>query len=132
MARVNKVIVGTHAVMANGGLIAPCGLHAVALAAKRHSIPFVVAVSLYKLTPLYPAEQDSLSFNHILNPSSILQYQEEGEISKDGIPVDVPNPAYDYIPPELVSLFVTNFGGHNPAYIYRLLAEYYHSDDYSL
>ena len=44
-----------------------------------------------------------------------------------GIPraVSVLNPTADYIPPELVSLFITNAGGHNPSYIYRLLAEYY-------
>lgn len=39
MARVNKVIIGTQAVMANGGLRAICGTHAVALAAKYYSVP---------------------------------------------------------------------------------------------
>ena len=28
-----------------------------------------------------------------------------------------------------VSLFITNAGGHNPSYIYRLLAEYYSMAD---
>eukprot|EP00960_Hanusia_phi_P060394 764495-Hanusia_phi.AAC.4 len=64
--------------------------------------------------------------------------------------VRVLNPTSDYVPPgvrgrrggrggrregrelangssELVSLFITNAGGHNPSYIYRLLAEYYRS-----
>lgn len=39
------------------------------------------------------------------------------------------NPAYDYIPPSLVDLYITNMGGLQPSYIYRLLAEYYHRDD---
>ena len=39
MARVNKVIIGTHTVMADGGLRAVCGTHAVALAAKYYSVP---------------------------------------------------------------------------------------------
>ena len=39
--------------------------------------------------------------------------------------VHVPNPTYDYIPPELVSLFVTDTGGYTPSYVYRLLTEYY-------
>ena len=34
MARVNKVIVGTHAILANGGLKGISGLHTAALAAK--------------------------------------------------------------------------------------------------
>jgi translation initiation factor eIF-2B subunit beta len=42
------------------------------------------------------------------------------------------NPAWDYVPPELVSLYITNSGGHNPSYIYRLLAEYYHPEDMDL
>jgi len=129
MARVNKVIIGTHIVLANGGLIANTGAHMIAQAAKYYSIPFVVCVGLYKLSPLYPYEQDA--FNDLNSPASILEF-EEGNIVKDNIGVDVRSPAYDYIPPELVSLFVTNFGGHNPSYIYRLLAEYYHPEDYNL
>ncbi|KAL6056085.1 GCD complex subunit gcd7 [Balamuthia mandrillaris] len=128
MARVNKVIVGTHAVLANGGLIALSGTHALALAAKHHEVPFVVTVGLYKLSPLYPT-YDQDSFNQLNPPSSILKFEEAvGEIEH----VDVENPAFDYVPPELVSLFITNIGGHNPSYIYRLLAEYYHPADHNL
>ena len=39
---------------------------------------------------------------------------------------------YDYIPPELISLYITDhddFGGLNPSYVYRLLSEYYDPDD---
>lgn len=39
MARVNKVIIGTHSVMANGGLKAVCGTDSLALAAKHYSVP---------------------------------------------------------------------------------------------
>lgn len=39
--------------------------------------------------------------------------------------VHVPNPAFDYIPPELISLFITDAGGYTPSYVYRLLTEYY-------
>lgn len=45
---------------------------------------------------------------------------------------DVINPAYDYIPPELISLFVTDIGACTPSYIYRLLTEYYSRQDYVL
>lgn len=46
--------------------------------------------------------------------------------------VDIQNPAYDYIAPEFVTLFVSNFGGHNPSYVYRYLAELYSQEDYEL
>jgi translation initiation factor eIF-2B subunit beta len=39
MSQVNKVIIRTHTVMANGGLRAVCGSHIVALAAKHYSVP---------------------------------------------------------------------------------------------
>lgn len=53
---------GAHAVLANGGVIAPAGVHMVALAAKRHSVPFVVLVGLHKLSPLFPHDPD-VTFN---------------------------------------------------------------------
>jgi translation initiation factor eIF-2B subunit beta len=126
MPGVNKVIVGTHAVMANGGLIAPSGTHMVALAAKEKSIPFVVCNGLYKLTPQYPLDQDS--FNELFAPSDIIDYNEASHMKG----IHVYNPAFDYVSPELIALFITNVGTYNPSYIYRLLAEYYHPEDYYL
>jgi len=52
MARVDKVIVGANAVMANGGLIGCSGLHALALAAKHHSVPLVCVTGLYVMLVL--------------------------------------------------------------------------------
>ncbi|PNX89755.1 translation initiation factor eIF-2B subunit beta-like protein, partial [Trifolium pratense] len=49
ISRVNMVIVGAHAVMANGGVIAPVGLNMVALAAQRHAVPFVVLAGSHKV-----------------------------------------------------------------------------------
>ncbi len=46
--------------------------------------------------------------------------------------VHVPNPAFDYVPPHLISLFVTDLGGFTPSYVYRLLAEFYDRADYLL
>lgn len=53
-----QVIVGAHAVLANGGVIAPAGMHMVALAARKFSIPFVILVGLHKLSPLFPHQPD--------------------------------------------------------------------------
>jgi translation initiation factor eIF-2B subunit beta len=50
----------------------------------------------------------------------------------DAPSVEVVNPAFDYLPPVLVSLFVTDTGGYTPSYVYRLLAEYYSREDYLL
>ena len=45
--------------LANGGLLAHTGAHMIAQAAKHHSVPLVVLSGLYKLTPLYPSDQDT-------------------------------------------------------------------------
>ena len=39
-------------------------------------------------------------------------------------------PAFDFIPPGLMDLYVTSSGSHQPSYIYRLLTEYYHPNDH--
>jgi translation initiation factor 2B subunit (eIF-2B alpha/beta/delta family) len=46
-----QVVVGARAVLANGGIMGSNGLMAVALAAQRHSVPFVVLTGLHKLSP---------------------------------------------------------------------------------
>ncbi|ETO81117.1 hypothetical protein F444_04510 [Phytophthora nicotianae P1976] len=124
MARVNKVVVPAAAVVANGGLIAQSGLQNIALAAKKCSVPVVCVAGLIKLSPLYAHDLDVLS--ELLAPSSIYNYED----TVDNL--EVLNPAYDYVPPECVRIFITNTGAHQPSYIYRLLAEYYSPQDYQL
>ncbi|KAF9121233.1 GCD complex subunit gcd7 [Mortierella sp. 14UC] len=125
MSRVNKVILGTHAVLANGGLVAISGTHMMAAAAKHHSIPVVVCTGLYKLSPLYPYDEDS--FNVTFNPDSVLGFEEGDLIDK----VTVTNPYYDYVSPDFVNLFITNQGGHPPSYLYRLIVENYDPNDHT-
>ena len=49
MSRVNKVLIGTHSVMADGGLKAACGTHTLALAAKHYSVPVFINNIIYYL-----------------------------------------------------------------------------------
>jgi translation initiation factor eIF-2B subunit beta len=134
MARVNKVILPAHAVLANGGLIAPSGSNLVVLAARHNSVPVVCLTGIFKLTPLFPHEgQDTL--NDLLSPSSIVDYvaqQREGDSPKrSSTRVDFFNPLHDYIQPQHINLYVTNVGSFQPSYVYRLLSEYYHQDDWA-
>lgn len=113
-------------VTANGGLIAPSGSMLMAAAAKHHSTPVFVVTGLYKLTPVYPENHDH--FNLFGSPDPIVPFA-DGSIIED---IDAVNPFFDYVPPNLVNLFVTNAGGHPPSYIYRLLTELYDHEDYKL
>ena len=129
MSRVNKVIIGTHTVMANGGLRAISGSHTVAQAAKHYSVPVMVLLPLYKLSPLYLCSHEQDGFNKHVSPT-------QGVIACANAPllerIHAYNPVFDYVPPELVTLFISNTGGNAPSYVYRLLSELYHLDDYEL
>lgn len=60
MARINKVILAPHTVLANGSLIAAAGATTIAQAAKVHHVPVVVLSGVYKLSPVYPFDTDGL------------------------------------------------------------------------
>ena len=113
--------------MANGGLIAPSGSQLVALAARENAVPVVCITGLFKLSPLYPHDLDA--FNELTSPGDVLDYEGDQDLLARA---EVLNPEYDYIGPELIDLYWTNTGGHQPSYVYRLLAEYYHPEDRSL
>jgi len=126
MSRVNKVIIGTHTVMADGGLMALSGAHALALAAKHHSVPVVVCAAIFQLCPKYICSYDHDDSNHMLNPASIVDYADTDVTSAS---VTVVCPMFDHVPASLVNLFISNEGSHPPSYIYRMLSDYYHADD---
>jgi translation initiation factor eIF-2B subunit beta len=86
-------------------------------------VPFVAVTGLYKLTPTFERSQVPLS-----SPGEVLPFEEVAELEH----VHVDNPVIDYLPQSLVSLLLTNFGGYNPSYIYRLLREWYDVDDMAL
>jgi translation initiation factor eIF-2B subunit beta len=103
MSRVTKVILGAHAILANGGMFAITGSLLAATAARVHSTPIVVCAGQFKLTPLWNLyhEYGALDF---ADPSSVLGF-EEGSLVDN---VEVLNPYYDYVGPEMVDVFITN------------------------
>lgn len=134
ISRVNMVIVGAHAVMANGGVMVPVGLHMVALAARRHAVPFVVLAGLHKLCPQYP-HNPYILMNDMKSPSDIIDFGDISDCSDGGAgrsSLRTVNPTFDYVPPDLVNLLITDIGGHTPSYVYRIVAEYYSPEDFVL
>ena len=49
-----QVVATAQALLANGGVMSPVGMHTVAMAARRHSVPVVVLCGIYKLSTLFP------------------------------------------------------------------------------
>lgn len=126
MSRVNKVILDTHIVLANGGLVATAGTKAIAKAANYHKVPVVVVTPVFKLSPIYAFDFEELIEHG--DPGAVLSYSDGHLLDK----VEVENPLYDYVPPDLVDLYITNLGGHAPSYLYRIVADHYSVDDNDL
>uniref|UniRef100_A0A3P9JKL3 Translation initiation factor eIF2B subunit beta n=1 Tax=Oryzias latipes TaxID=8090 RepID=A0A3P9JKL3_ORYLA len=74
----------------------------------------------------FPNEEDT--FHKFVSPHEVLPFTEGEILSK----VNVHCPVFDYVPPELITLFISNIGGHAPSYIYRLMSELYHPEDHEL
>ena len=127
MSRVNKVIIGCHAVTANGGIIARGGSLLAAVAAKHYSTPVCVVTGMYKVTPIYPENHED--FNLYTSPHSILPYA-DGLGCRSNI--KLVNPLFDHVNASFVNLFVTNVGTHPPTYVYRLLGELYDQEDFDV
>jgi translation initiation factor eIF-2B subunit beta len=126
MSKITKVFIGTRAIMANGGLISYNGVYNVCLCANMFSIPVIVVGGTFKLTPMYPFGHET--FNEFISPDKIFTVMYNGDNSN----IKFNTPAYDYVPSDLVAIYLTNHGSQNPAYIYRLFAELYSQDDYFL
>ena len=124
MPKITKVIIGTKAIMVNGGLISYNGVYNVCLCAKVFLIPVIVVGGTSKITPVYSFRHQK--FNEYLSPSKIFDVKYESDISNFRFNI----PAYDYIPPEFITIYITNIGSQNPAYIYRIFSEMYSQEDY--
>ena len=128
MSRVTKVIIGTHSVLANGGLKAVSGAYALALAAKHHSVPLVVLAALFKYTPESLVSHDQSTFNKIVSPEPLLNKVSSPVVNK----ISALLPVFDYVPPELVTVLIAGEKeGHAPSYVYHKLSSLYHREDYS-
>merc|ERR1712212_958756 len=72
MSRVNKVILGTHSILADGGLQNIAGSHMIAVSAAHHSVPLLVVSAMYKLSPQFFRSADHDTFNQFLSPEKNL------------------------------------------------------------
>ncbi|KAK4702351.1 translation initiation factor eIF-2B subunit beta, partial [Phenoliferia sp. Uapishka_3] len=122
LPRCSKVLLGPHLVLADGALLSISGSLPLCLAANRMRVPVVICGGMFKFTPLYLGEAD-WSMRDLGSPESVLE-QDGGDGEE---PTEVLNPYYDIVPAELVSLYITNLGGHPSSLLYRLLSDMYGS-----
>lgn len=127
MSRVNKVILGAHAVLSNGSILADAGTKTVAEAARAHHVPLLVLAGTYKLSPMYP--HDPSAFVQYGNVESVIEYQDAGMRLPN---VEVSNPVYEFVDSSKIDLFVTNVGAVASGYLYREVRGQYRDEDVEL
>ncbi|KXX81925.1 putative translation initiation factor eIF-2B subunit beta [Madurella mycetomatis] len=121
--RVNKVIFGAKAVYQNGGLLVDSGSCIAAQAAHEYLKPVIVLSPVYKFCPEDPS--DEVSRGDLGNPSSYVSYANGPEVDA----LDVENTVTDYIPPELVDVYLTNLGPQTRHHLASILADHYKTED---
>ena len=130
MSKMNKVkvLIGARAILVNGGLITYGGAYNICLAANMFSIPVIIAGGSTKLTPMHAFKHDL--YNEFLSPDKIFgkNVKYEGDISS----LQFNNPSFDYVPPNLITMYATNYGIINPIYLYRLFADMYDQEYYEI
>ena len=123
-----KVFIGARAFLVNGGLITYGGAYNICLAANMFSIPVIIVGGTTKLTPMHAFKHDL--YNEFLSPSLIYgkDVKYEGDISS----IQFNNPSFDYVPPNLITMYATNIGIINPIYLYRSFSDMYDQEDYEI
>ncbi|KAK4121313.1 translation initiation factor eIF2b-like protein [Parathielavia appendiculata] len=100
--RVNKVIFSAKAVYQNGGLLVDSGSCVAAQAAREYLKPVIVLCPVYKFCPEDPS--DEVSRGELGSPGSYVSYANGSAVDA----LDVENTVTDYIPPDLVDVYLTN------------------------
>lgn len=106
MPEVTKVLLGAHALLANGYVMARTGTAQVALVARSYNVPVLVCCETHKFSERF--QTDAIVYNELGNPDDIVvddkcclsNWQAKHKMS----PLNL---NYDITPPELVTAVVT-------------------------
>ncbi|MEM0027719.1 MAG: S-methyl-5-thioribose-1-phosphate isomerase [Ignisphaera sp.] len=102
---VSKVIVGADRVLGDGHVINKIGTYTIAIAAKRHGIPFYVAAPTSTFDLRSRVEDVKIEER---NPNEVRKVLNKVYITLED--VDVFNPSFDITPPDLVTGIITEKG----------------------
>ena len=109
--KVDFVVVGSDRIAANGDIANKIGTYSVAVLARRHNIPFIVA-----------APVSTVDFNVFSGEDIPIEERDPAEVAGYGSErwapegVSIYNPAFDITPAELVTAIVTEKGVLTPPY----------------
>ncbi|KAF2666694.1 IF-2B-domain-containing protein [Microthyrium microscopicum] len=123
MPRATKVLLGAHAMMADGRLFSRIGTAVVGLAAHERHIPCIVCCESYKFTERVYV--DSYAGNELAPSEELLPHDSEREAWRREMEVkpqlQVLNLLYDLTPAEYVDMIVTELGNLPPSSVPAIL-----------
>lgn len=111
MPEVTKVLLGAHALLANGFVMSRVGTAQIALVANSYNVPVLVCCETHKFSER--VQTDAFVFNELGNPNALVTNKNTRETFDhlkdwENIPHLTPlNLRYDVTPPELVTAVVT-------------------------
>ncbi|CAG0895886.1 unnamed protein product [Cyprideis torosa] len=105
--RVTKVILGAHALLANGAVMSRAGASEVAMVAKEADVPVLVACETYKFTE--QVQTDAFVFNELGNQDDVFspRMSAEDKARINLVPLSL---MYDVMQSDLVSAVITEYG----------------------
>ncbi|XP_025088992.1 translation initiation factor eIF-2B subunit delta-like isoform X3 [Pomacea canaliculata] len=111
MQEATKVLLGAHALMANGCVKSRSGTSLVIMEANANNVPVLVCCETYKFCE--KSQADAFVFNELGDPDSLVKVGNRKSVlaqCQDNTNLFLVNLAYDVTPPELVSVVITELG----------------------
>lgn len=111
LPEVSKVLLGAHALLANGSVMSRVGTSQIALVSKAYNVPVLVCCETYKFCER--VQTDSFVSNELDDPDDLI-VQRKGQAQLGGWAENkslrLLNLVYDVTPPDLVDLVITDLG----------------------
>ena len=142
MSMCTKVLVGAENVLANGGMLTAIGTHVLCAAARHFAVPVLVVTTTLKMSPYYPSDQlctrlvriarsgaQEMPWSTYGSPEDVWPSPFGVAVSDSGRGLTIHAPVTEYVPPELITLFVTNDSELMPSQIHRIVRANYSDAD---
>ncbi|CAK7234388.1 GCD complex subunit gcd7 [Sporothrix curviconia] len=128
ISRVHRVVLDARAIAANGGVLTNAGGARLARAAKAAGRTVLVVGGVYRLSPEPLTHADN--FVGWSEPARLVRFADGSLVGDGGLEVETL--LTEYVPANLVDLYVTNLGPHSKNYLEIVISDHYKSEDLEL
>ncbi|KAK5660091.1 hypothetical protein OQA88_13560 [Cercophora sp. LCS_1] len=122
MSRISKVIFSAKVVYQNGGLLVDSGAAVAAQAAYEYTKPVICLGGVYKFCPEDPSDEIAGESG---SSSTFVKFSHGAKVDA----FEVENTVADYVPPEMVDVYLTNLGPQTRHHLASIIADHYKPED---